>query len=120
MTSTEKMTQIARQLDAKKGKDLTVLRVSGLTLLADYFVICSATSTTHAKALADHLEDQMDALGVELFKKEGRQGFEWTLMDYSDVIVHIFTGQTREFYSLEKLWADAEEVSLNEILEEEQ
>lgn len=119
MTSTEKMKTVVRHLDSKKAKDLAALHVSGLTLLADYFIICSATSTTQAKALADTLEEVMDQHGVSLFKKEGRQGFDWILMDYSDVVVHIFNQETREFYSLEKLWSDAEEVSLDEILEED-
>ncbi len=118
MTSTEKMQHIVKLLDDKKAKDLTVLKVSELTLLADYFIICSATSTTHVKALADNLEEKMDSLEVSLFQKEGRQAFDWILMDYSDVIVHIFNQEAREFYSLEKLWADAEQLSLDEILEE--
>ncbi len=118
MTSTEKMQHIARLLDDKKAKDLKVLKVSELTLLADYFVLCSATSTTHVKALADNLEEKMDSLDVSMFQKEGRQALDWILMDYSDVIVHIFNEEARNFYSLEKLWSDAEEVSLDEILEE--
>ena len=119
MTAAEKMKHIVRHLDNKKAHDVKVLSVSGLTILADYFVICSAPSTTQVRALADTLEESMEAAGETLLKKEGKQGFNWILMDYSDVIVHIFYQETREFYGLEKLWADAEELPLEEILEED-
>ncbi len=119
MTATEKMELAVKHLDNKKAKDIKVLKVTGLTLLADYFVICSATSTTQVKALGDTLEETIEKAGEQLLKKEGKQGLNWILMDYSDVIVHIFYQETREFYSLEKLWADAEEVPLSEIIEEE-
>ena len=119
MTSQEKMEVIVRHLDQKKAKDIKALKVSGLTLLADYFVICSATSTTQVKALADTLEDATELKGIDLLQKEGKQGLNWILMDYSDVIVHIFYQETREFYGLEKLWSDAEELSLDGTIEED-
>ncbi|MGN1059426.1 MAG: ribosome silencing factor [Clostridia bacterium] len=119
MTATEKMKLIARHLDNKKAREVTVLKVSGLTILADYFVICSAPSTTQVRALADSLEETMETAGEQLLKKEGKQGLNWILLDYSDVIVHIFYQETREFYGLEKLWADAEELPLDKILEED-
>ncbi len=119
MTAKEKMELAVRHLDSKKAKDIKVLEVTGLTLLADYFVICSATSTTQVKALGDTLEEKLELDGEPLLKKEGKQGMQWVLMDYSDVIVHIFYQETREFYGLEKLWADAREIPLNEIIEEE-
>ncbi len=118
MTSFEKMKAVVRHLDNKKAKDITALKVSELTLLADYFVICSATSSTQVKALADTLEEELEKQGELLLKKEGKQGFNWILLDYSDVIVHIFYQETREFYGLEKLWSDAEELSLSEIIGE--
>ncbi|MBE7036352.1 MAG: ribosome silencing factor [Ruminococcaceae bacterium] len=119
MTAKEKMELAVRHLDNKKAKDIKVLEVTGLTLLADYFVICSATSTTQVKALGDTLEETLELVGEPLLKKEGKQGLNWVLMDYSDVIVHIFYQEIREFYGLEKLWADARELPLNEIIEEE-
>ena len=119
MTATEKMKLAVKHLDNKKARDIKVLKVSGLTLLADYFVICSASSTTQVKALGDTLEEAMEKAGEQLLKKEGKQGLNWILLDYSDVIVHIFYQETREFYGLEKLWADAEDVPLDEILEED-
>ncbi len=119
MTSSEKMKAIVKHLDNKKAKDIKALDVSGLTLLADYFVICSAQSSTQVRALADTLEEEMLKQDISLFQKEGKQGFNWILMDYSDVIVHIFYQETREFYGLEKLWSDAGELPLNEIIEED-
>ncbi|MBE7040683.1 MAG: ribosome silencing factor [Ruminococcaceae bacterium] len=119
MTSLEKTQAIVKHLDNKKAKDIKALQVSELTLLADYFVICSAQSSTQVKALADTLEEEMEKKEITLFQKEGKQGFNWILMDYSDVIVHIFYQETREFYGLEKLWSDAVELNLDEIIEED-
>ncbi|MBE7040260.1 MAG: ribosome silencing factor [Ruminococcaceae bacterium] len=119
MTSTEKMQVITKILDEKKANKIKVLKVSDLTLLADYFVICSANSTTQVKALSDNLQEQLEEKhNEEPVKREGNQGLNWILLDYSDVIVHIFYQETREFYSLEKLWADAEEIDLEEIIKE--
>ncbi len=119
MTANEKLNLIVKHLDKKLAKDITALSVSNLTILADYFVICSAPSTTQVKALADTLEEEMDKVGESLLKKEGKQGLNWILLDYSDVIVHIFYQETREFYGLEKLWSDAETLSIDDILEED-
>lgn len=118
MTATEKMKRTVKILDAKKAEDIRVLNVNGLTILADYFIICSAPSTTQVKALADAVEEEMDKAQEPLLKKEGKQGLNWILMDYGDVICHIFYQETREFYALEKLWADAQEVDLSELLNE--
>ncbi|MBR2500520.1 MAG: ribosome silencing factor [Clostridia bacterium] len=118
MTSTEKMKKIVEFLDSKKAHDIKVLKVQDLTLLADYFVICSAQSTTQVKALSDNLQKHLEEIGEEPLKREGKQGLNWILLDYSDVIVHIFYQETREFYGLEKLWADAEEIDITEIVKE--
>ena len=118
MTSTAKMQIITKLLDEKKANDIKVLKVADLTLLADYFIICSAQSTTQVKALSDNLQEMMEERGEDLVVKEGKQGLNWILLDYSDVIVHIFHQETREFYSLEKLWADAEEIDITDIVKE--
>lgn len=118
MTAKEKMETIVDVLDSKKADDIRVLSVSDLTILADYFIICSAQSTTQVKALADSVEEKLDELGEPLVKKEGKQGLNWILMDYGDVICHVFYQETREFYALEKLWADAEEVDVSGLLSE--
>lgn len=116
MTAQKKMKLIANVLDRKKAEDIRILSVSDLTVLADFFIICSAPSTTQVKALGDAVEEEMDKAGEALLKKEGKQGLNWILMDYGDVIVHIFYRETRDFYNLEKLWADAEEIELNTVL----
>lgn len=119
MTAEEKMKLAVTHLDSKKASDIEVLKISGFSILADYFVICSAPSTTQVKALGDSLEELMEERGEALFKKEGKQGLNWILLDYSDVIIHIFYQETREFYALEKLWADAEQIPLDTVLEED-
>lgn len=116
MTALEKAACAANVLDRKKADDIRVLSVSDLTILADYFIICSAPSTTQVKALADALEEEMDKQGESLLKKEGKQGLNWILMDYGDVIIHIFYQETRDFYGLERLWADAQEIELDTLL----
>ena len=112
MTSLEKAKAIVKHLDNKKARDIKALQVSELTLLADYFVICSAQSSTQVKALADTLEEEMEKKEITLFQKEGKQGFNWILMDYNEIIVHVMQEETHEFYALEKLWSDAEEITV--------
>jgi ribosome-associated protein len=116
MNSTEKMAAVTRVLDSKKGGDIRVLKIGALSGLADYFVLCSGGSSTQIQTLADETERQMALLGAALYKKEGRQGLNWVLLDYSDVVVHIFHEETRAFYGLEKLWADAETVDVDAIV----
>ena len=112
MTSTESMKVLAAALDSKKGGDIRVLKTEHLTTLADYFVICTANSSTQIKALSDACEEAMDKAGEPVHHIEGHRGGTWLLMDYSSVVVHIFTDEARKFYDLERLWADAEEVKL--------
>ena len=91
-------------LDAKKGMDISVLDVAEKTSLTSYFVICSATSSTHAKALGDELDFQTSRRGASPLHIEGRAGGAWVLLDYGPVIVHIFTREAREFYRVERLY----------------
>ena len=103
---------IARALDSKKGQDIKVLKTEELTTLADYFVICSATSTTQVKALADVAEETAKQLGEPPHHIEGHRGGVWTLLDFSSVVVHVFMEEARQFYDLERLWADAVPVEM--------
>lgn len=105
--------QVYKALDDRKGHNIKVLDVQGLTTIADYFVIATGTSTRHASALAESVEDELSKLGLEPNHKEGYQTGEWILLDYSDVIVHVFTEHTREFYKLEKMWKDAQIVEVS-------
>jgi ribosome-associated protein len=105
---------IITTLEAKKAKDIKVLKVDDLTLIADYFVICTGTSTTHIKALADELEEKLkDEKKIMLHHKEGYNGARWILMDYSNIIVHIFHSDDRSTYSIEKVWSEAKELFSN-------
>lgn len=98
---------IYKVLDDRKAQDLVVLSVKGISPISDYFIICTGTSTTHMNALADHVRKELSALGVQLRHKEGKDTGGWLLMDYKDVIVHIFSRDMRDYYGLERIWSDA-------------
>ena len=119
MTSLEMTKSIATALDAKKAQDIKAIHIAGVTSIADYFVIASATNTTQVKSLADAVEVQMTKLGYEPKCVEGYVAATWVVLDYCDVIVHIFCGETRGFYSLERLWSDGEAVDLTDIITED-
>lgn len=118
LTSKEMVEVAVKALDGRRGRDIQVLRTEEQTTLADYFVICNGTSNTQVRALAEAVEDAMSRAGEEPHHIEGHQGGEWTLLDYSAVVVHVFTEQGREFYSLERLWNDGTPVDLSEVLHE--
>ncbi len=116
MTSKELALAAAKALDSKKGLDIQVLETGHLTTLADYFVLCTATSTTQVKALCDVCEAQLEALGEPAHHVEGHRGGSWILLDFSSVVVHVFMDETRKFYDLERLWSDAKPVELKGVL----
>lgn len=97
---------IAEALDSKKAKDIKVLYVEDKTVLAEYFVICTGNSNTQVKALAGEVEYRLGLRGVEPYNVEGRDNGTWLVLDYSNVIVHIFGREAREFYNLDKLYED--------------
>jgi len=98
--------KISEILTDKKAKDVKSIDISEVTIIADYFVICSGTSTTHIKALADEVEEKMKEMNVELLRKEGYNSARWILLDFNSVVVHVFHEEDREFYNLERLWSD--------------
>lgn len=106
---------IVRFLDDKKAEDIKVIKTSEHTIISDYFVIAGGTSNTHVKALADEVEYQLGLKGIEPSHIEGR-ATGWILLDYGEVIVHVFTKESREFYNLERLWTDAEIMDLSDII----
>jgi len=117
MTPKETALLLASALDSKKGRDIKVLETGKLTTLADYFVICSAGSTTQIKALSDACEKVMKEQAGELpHHVEGHRGGTWMLLDFSAVVVHIFDEEARDFYDLERLWSDAAPVDLTGVL----
>ena len=109
LTSAEIAAIAAKALDDKKARDIKVLKTDKQTVLADYFVICNGTSSTHIKALVDEVDKQLSEAGEPPIRREGLRSDIWVLMDFGCVIVHVFTDEARKFYNLERLWSDAEE-----------
>ncbi len=102
--------KVAKILDSKKAKDIKIIYVSEQTIIADYFVIAAGTSRTQVNALADEVEYKLGLEGIDPTKVEGRGQGTWVLLDYDSVLVHVFNPQSREFYNLEKLWSEGEEI----------
>lgn len=98
----------------RKAKDLTILSVRGLSSFTDYFVVCSGTSDRQVRAIADSIAQRMKESGVLPLGIEGRQAGGWILMDYGDVVVHIFLEPVREFYDMERLWSEAPSMKIDE------
>ena len=114
-TAKEVALAAAQALDAKKGIDLRLLEITDLSVLADYFLICTGSSNTHVKTLCDAAEAALDALGEPVLRREGHRSGTWVLLDFGCLVVHVFTNETRKFYDLERLWNDAVPVALPEI-----
>ncbi|MBS1418858.1 MAG: ribosome silencing factor [Clostridia bacterium] len=106
----------AKALEDKKAKDVKILRTAEQTVIADYFVICNGTSSTHVKALVDEVDKQLSLAGEPPVRREGLRSDIWVLMDFGCVLVHVFTDEARKFYNLERLWSDSEEVGLSSLL----
>ena len=118
MESYELAILLARALDGKKGGDIKVLKTEGLTTLADYFVLCTAASNTQIKAMSDACEEAAEKNGERAHHIEGHRGGTWLLMDFSAVVVHVFTDEARKFYDLERLWGDAVQEDVEEMLQQ--
>ena len=114
MTTEELLKLTVETLDRKKGMDIKALKVTDLTVIADYFVIVTGTSPTHIKALSDELEDKLAEKGKNAKSVEGK-ATGWILIDYGDVVLHVFTPEQRAYYDLERLWSDAEELEFDDI-----
>lgn len=97
-------------LEDKKAKDVKGIDIHALTTIASYFIICSATSTTHIKSLADEVEFKLKEKDIRPLRREGYNSARWILLDYGDIVVHIFHEEDREFYNLEHLWHDGSAV----------
>ncbi len=110
---------IVTVLDSKKAKNIKLLHVEKQTVIADYFVICTGTSRTQIKSLADEVEYRMSASGVEPLHIEGGRGDSWILLDYGSVIVHVFGSDARSFYDLEKLYDGTTEQDISGLISED-
>ena len=106
MTEQEKLELIIKTLDSKRGEDIQAIKIADLTILADYFVIVNGTSNTHARTL-------------EPQRREADTGNTWIILDYADIIVHVFYKDTRNFYKLEGLWADGEQMDISSLITKE-
>ena len=119
MTPKELAILAAKALDEKKGREISVLEITDLTTLADYFVIATGTSNTQINALSGAVEKVMKEQGdEELRHREGHRGGTWVLLDYGSVAVHIFSEEAREFYQLERLWSDGKPLDLSFLKQE--
>lgn len=98
--------EIAHILDCKRGHDVKVIYVEDKTVIADYFVLCTANSSTHIKSLIGEVEYRLNLRGVDAHHVEGRDNGAWVIADYASVIVHVFSREAREFYNLDKLYGD--------------
>ena len=105
---------IADVLDAKKGRDVKIIHVEEKTVIAEYFVLCTGNSSTQVKGLVGEVEFRLGERGVQPYNVEGRDNNSWILMDYSNVIVHVFSREAREFYNLDKLYGDSETIAIAE------
>ena len=116
LTAKEVALEVTKALDEKKGMDIKVLEIGAVSSLADYFIICTGTSNTHVKTLCDYAEYTFEQLGEPMLGREGHRDNSWELLDFGSVVVHVFTEEAREFYALERLWADAKQIDLSEIV----
>lgn len=117
--STEKMmAQIAcKAIDDKKGQDIKIIDIHNVSVIADYFVIASGTNSNQVQAIVDNVEEQLGRAGFEAKQIEGNRNSSWILMDYGDVIVHVFDEENRLFYDLERIWRDGKVLEVDAFLE---
>ena len=117
--STEKMmAQIAcKAIDDKKGQDIKIIDIHNVSVIADYFVIASGTNSNQVQAIVDNVEEQIGRAGFEAKQIEGNRNSSWILMDYGDVIVHVFDEENRLFYDLERIWRDGKVLEMDAFLE---
>ena len=108
--------EIVRILDANKAGQLKLLRVNDRTVMTDYFVICTGNSNTHIKSLSGEVEYKLGEKGIAHTGVDGYESGIWIVMDYTTVMVHIFNREQRDFFKLEKLWADAEDIDIDNIV----
>ena len=114
LTQQQKLEIIVKALDSKKAEDIKVIKVGDLTVIADYFVIADGTSSTQTKALADETEYKMQENGVVPNRVQGNNGSNWVIIDYGDIVVHVFSKEQRDFYNLERLWRDGEDIDISD------
>ncbi|MCH4279174.1 MULTISPECIES: ribosome silencing factor [Clostridia] len=116
MEQARKMVKIAYQaLDEKKGEDIKIINLEGISVLADYFIIANGTNSSQVQALVDNVEEELHKAGYSLKQREGYSNGNWVLLDFGDLIVHIFDRENRLFYDLERIWRDGKEITFDEL-----
>lgn len=114
--SPEELLRVAVQaVENKKGEDITILDLRDISIITDFFMICTGRSSTQVKAIVEYIEDKLKEKGIFPLRKEGMSEGKWVLMDYGDVIIHVFQEAERYFYNLERLWGDARIVNATSI-----
>lgn len=115
MTSKELAKLAYTALDDKKGEDIRIIDISRISVLADYFIIASGSNKNQVQAMADNVQEELYKAGTEVKQVEGYQSGNWILMDYGDIIIHVFSSEDRLFYDLEKIWRDGANISIEEL-----
>lgn len=115
MTSKELAKLAYNALDDKKGEDIRIIDISKISVLADYFLIASGSNKNQVQAMADNVQEELYKAGTEVKQIEGYQTGNWILMDYGDIIIHVFSSEDRLFYDLEKIWRDGTSISVQEL-----
>jgi ribosome-associated protein len=103
--------------DSKKASDIVAMDISGIATFTDYFLICTGDSSRQMHAIADEVEKQLAANGIRPSHVEGYQNAEWILMDFVDLVVHIFSKSARSYYDLERLWRDGKELDTGKLIQ---
>ena len=104
-----------RALEDKKAVDIKIINIEGVSVLADYFIIASGTNRNQVVALADNVEEELHKAGYPVKMTEGYRSANWVLLDYGDIIVHVFDSENRLFYDLERIWRDGKDISIEEL-----
>lgn len=116
MQQSKEMARIAyNALSDKKGEDIKIIDITGISLLADYFVIATGNSDSQVNALVENVEEELHKAGYVLKQREGQASGNWVLLDFGDIIVHVFDRENRLFYDLERIWKDGKNITADEL-----
>ena len=119
MDQSKEMARIAyNALSDKKGEDIKIIDITGISVLADYFIIANGNSDSQVNALVDNVEEELHKAGYPLKQREGQASGSWVLLDFGDIIVHVFDKENRLFYDLERIWKDGRNITLEELKED--
>ena len=116
MNQSKEMAKIAyNALSDKKGEDIKIIDITAISVLADYFIIANGNSDSQVNALVDNVEEELHKAGYSLRQREGQASGNWVLLDFGDIIVHVFDKENRLFYDLERIWKDGKDVTIDEL-----